>query len=42
MDEKRMPFMDFKIVNAKSLKRFKKTAKIWCKGESVVRLARAH
>ena len=31
MDEKRMPFMDFEIVNAKSLKmEFKKTAKIWC------------
>ena len=31
MDEKRMPFMDFKIVNTKSLKmEFKKTAKVWC------------
>ena len=30
MDEKRMPFMDFEIVNAKNLNmEFKKTAKIW-------------
>ena len=30
MDEKRMPFMNFKIVNAKNLKtEFKKTAEIW-------------
>ena len=30
MDEKRMPFMNFKIVNAKYLKmEFKKAAKIW-------------
>ena len=30
MDEKRMPFMNFKIVNAKNLKiEFKSTAKIW-------------
>ena len=30
MDEKRMPFMNFKIVNAKNLKiEFKSTTKIW-------------
>ena len=30
MDEKRMPFKNFKIVNAKNLKmEFKKTTKIW-------------
>ena len=30
MDEKRMPFMNFKIVNARNLKmEVKKTAKIW-------------
>ena len=30
MDEKRVPFMNFKMVNAKNLKmEFKKTAKIW-------------
>ena len=30
MDEKRMLFMNFKIVNVKNLKmEFKKTAKIW-------------
>ena len=30
MDEKRMPLMNFKIINAKKLKmEFKKTDKIW-------------
>ena len=30
MDEKRMPFMNFKIVNVKNLKmELEKTAKIW-------------
>ena len=30
MDEKRIPFMNFKIVHAKNLKmEFKKTPKIW-------------